>query len=69
MKNLFRQYMNFSRKNKVLFYTMRLLEAFIVALIIAYVFRLDKLETIVLVVIGLVLTPVGYFFADKNQSD
>lgn len=66
MKKLFQQYMNFSRKSKALFYTMRLLEALVVALLISYVFRLDKTDTIILVVIGLILTPVGHFFSKKN---
>ncbi len=58
--------MEFSRRDKLTFYTLRLSEAFLVGLIISRIFRLSDLESLIMIVTGLILTPIGFAFAGRR---
>jgi hypothetical protein len=60
--------MKFSRRNKLTFYTLRFGEAFLVGLIISGIFSLPAIESIIMIVTGLILTPVGFAYAKKPDQ-
>jgi undecaprenyl pyrophosphate phosphatase UppP len=61
--------MQFSRKNRTLFYALRMLESALVALLFSWVFILNTLDTLTMVAIALILTPFMYLISEKVRED
>lgn len=68
IRKWFNRYMQFSRRNLIVFYTLRMMEACIVALLVAWLFKLNRMETIIITVVGVLLTPVGYAKSRKEKE-
>ncbi len=65
IKDAYNRYMEFSRRDKFTFYTMRLSETLLVGLIISRIFSMSTIDSIIMIVIGLIVTPVGYTFSKQ----
>ncbi|HRN79389.1 MAG TPA: hypothetical protein PKY29_06445 [Ferruginibacter sp.] len=68
IRKWYNRYMEFSRKSTFVFYTMRILEAMVAAIIVALIFNLNRTETLVIILTGGILTPVGYAFSKQKKK-
>lgn len=66
--------MEFSRRNKRTFYLMRMGEALVVGILLSLIFSLTLEESLIMIIIGIISTPVGIGYAkslapkDKKKS-
>lgn len=64
----YKRYMKFSRQNAFVFYSMRIGEAILVAWLVSWLFKLNLTETVIITVVGVILTPVGYAFSKQKKK-